>query len=119
MFGAYTWGFQSDTMVTVDWLHTRQNNIEDKGLPFDREGFTGPKALCDAPGNPQVGRVGNQRCGDGYATGQLPEVSVSAITSATLTTISASTWTCLAARPRACPSAITRDPAQRASATRV
>ncbi|MEX2515712.1 MAG: TonB-dependent receptor [Gammaproteobacteria bacterium] len=72
IYGAYTWGFQRDTLVTADWLHTRQNNIEDKGLPLDREGFTGSKAACDNPTNPQAGRVGNQRCGDGFATGKLP-----------------------------------------------
>ncbi len=73
VFGAYTWGFRSDTLVTVDWLHTNQDNIEDKGLPFDREGFTGDKAQCDQADNPREGRVGNQRCGDGFATGELPD----------------------------------------------
>ena len=73
MFGAYTWGFTGDTLLSVDWLHTEQDNIEDKGLPFDREGFTGPKALCDQPDNDRVGRVGNQRCGDGFATGEIPD----------------------------------------------
>ncbi|MCC5873976.1 MAG: TonB-dependent receptor [Gammaproteobacteria bacterium] len=72
LFGVYTWGFSGDTLVSVDWLHTRQDNIEDKGLPFDREGFSGPKSLCDQPDNPQFGRVGNQRCGDGFATQKLP-----------------------------------------------
>ena len=73
MFGAYTWGFTGDTLLSVDWLHTEQDNIEDKGLPFDREGFTGPKALCDQADNGRVGRVGNQRCGDGFATGEIPD----------------------------------------------
>ncbi|MDZ7825733.1 MAG: TonB-dependent receptor [Gammaproteobacteria bacterium] len=71
-FGAYTWGFSGPTTVNLDWLSTRQDNIEDKGLPFDREGFTGDRALCDQPDNDRVGRVGNQRCGDGFATGELP-----------------------------------------------
>ncbi|MEX1200770.1 MAG: TonB-dependent siderophore receptor [Methylophaga sp.] len=35
-YGAYTWGFQEDTLVTVDFLHTRQDNLPDAGLPFDR-----------------------------------------------------------------------------------
>jgi len=73
VFSAYTWGFRSNTQITADWLHTRQDNIEDKGLPFDREGFSGPRELCDSPDNGQVGRVGAQRCGDGYATGLLPD----------------------------------------------
>ena len=73
VFAAYTWGFQGNTRVKIDWLHTNQDNLEDKGLPFDREGFTGPKALCDQADNPRAGRVGNQRCGDGFATGGLPE----------------------------------------------
>jgi len=73
LFSAYTWGFNGDTQITADWLHSRQDNIEDKGLPFDREGFSGPRALCDDPTNNQAGRVGNQRCGDGYYTGVLPE----------------------------------------------
>ncbi|MEX2476355.1 TonB-dependent receptor [Marinobacter sp.] len=34
---AYTWGFQKDTRITADYLHTRQNDIPDAGLPFDRE----------------------------------------------------------------------------------
>ncbi|MEX0707335.1 MAG: TonB-dependent siderophore receptor [Woeseia sp.] len=72
-FGAYTWGLTGRTSLNVDWLSTRQDNIEDKGLPFDREGFSGPKALCDQADNDRVGRVGDQRCGDGYATGRLPD----------------------------------------------
>ncbi len=73
LFGSYVWGFTADTQVNVDWLHMRQDNLEDKGLPFDREGFSGPKALCDQPDNDRVGRVGNQRCGDGFYTGGLPD----------------------------------------------
>ncbi|MCA1790786.1 MAG: TonB-dependent siderophore receptor [Thioalkalivibrio sp.] len=72
IYGAYTWGFQENTLITVDYLHTRQNNIPDQGIPFDREGYTGAKAECDNPTNPQAGRVGNQRCGDGYYTGKIP-----------------------------------------------
>ncbi len=37
VYGAYSWGFQRDTLVTVDYLHTRQSDIPDQGLPFDRE----------------------------------------------------------------------------------
>lgn len=36
-YAAYTWGFTRDTIVTADYLHTRQNNLPDVGLPFDRE----------------------------------------------------------------------------------
>ncbi len=36
-YGAYTWGFQEDTQITVDYLHSKQNNLPDYGLPFDRE----------------------------------------------------------------------------------
>lgn len=72
IYSAYTWGFQEDTQVTLDWLHTRQNNRPDQGIPFDREGYSGDKADCDDPTNPQVGRVGNQRCGDGFYTGRIP-----------------------------------------------
>lgn len=36
-YGAYTWGFQRDTQVTVDYLHIRQDNLPDAGLPMDRE----------------------------------------------------------------------------------
>lgn len=37
LYGAYTWGFQSDTRITADLLHTRQDDTPDAGLPFDRD----------------------------------------------------------------------------------
>ena len=73
LYGAYTWGFQRDTQVSVNWLHTEQNNIEDKGLPFDREGVP-PENVegCFDPDDNRFGRTGSQRCGDGFFTGDLP-----------------------------------------------
>ena len=73
LYGAYTWGFQRDTQVSVNWLHTEQNNIEDKGLPFDREGVP-PENVegCFDPDDNRFGRTGSQRCGDGFYTGDLP-----------------------------------------------
>ncbi|MDZ7768782.1 MAG: hypothetical protein U5K38_06770 [Woeseiaceae bacterium] len=92
-FGAYTWGLTGRTSLNVDWLSTRQDNIEDKGLPFDREGFSGPKALCDQADNDRVGRVGDQRCGDGYAMpASCRTASISVISSATWMTTRTSTW---------------------------
>ncbi|SEO73698.1 TonB-dependent receptor [Aquisalimonas asiatica] len=37
IYGAYTWGFQRDTLVTLDYLRQRQDNVPDMGLPGDRE----------------------------------------------------------------------------------
>lgn len=37
LYGAYTWGFQSDTRITADLLHLKQDDIPDAGLPFDRD----------------------------------------------------------------------------------
>ncbi|RUR26861.1 TonB-dependent siderophore receptor [Vreelandella andesensis] len=68
VYAAYTWGFESDTQVEVDFLHTRQNNTPDQGIPIDREGFSGdPSQLNDRGRTP-----GGQRAGDGYYTGALP-----------------------------------------------
>jgi len=67
VYAAYTWGFERDTIVTVDYLHTRQNNRPDQGIPFDREGFTGDPAELN-----EQGRRGAQRAPDGYYTGRLP-----------------------------------------------
>ncbi|MCA1778840.1 MAG: TonB-dependent receptor [Xanthomonadaceae bacterium] len=73
LYGAYSWGFQHDTQVSVNWLHTEQNNIEDKGLPFDREGVPAENvAGCFDPDDNRIGRTGSQRCGDGFFTGELP-----------------------------------------------
>ncbi|WFE71119.1 TonB-dependent siderophore receptor [Halomonas sp. M1] len=68
VYAAYVWGLQEDTRVDVDFLHTRQNNVPDQGIPLDREGFSGdPSGLNDRGRTP-----GGQRAGDGYYTGQLP-----------------------------------------------
>lgn len=67
VYAAYTWGFQRDTMVTLDYLHTRQSNRPDQGIPFDREGFTGDPGELN-----EQGRKGSQRAGDGFYTGRLP-----------------------------------------------
>ena len=73
LFGAYTWGLAGNTQVSANWLHTRQDNIEDKGLPFDREGVNPENASgCFDPDDNRFGRTGSQRCGDGFYTGQLP-----------------------------------------------
>ncbi|MEX0604732.1 MAG: TonB-dependent siderophore receptor [Marinobacter sp.] len=69
-YGAYIWGLQGDTQVEVDYLHSRQNNLEDKGLPFDREGFTGDTTELTENNNSRT--PGGQRAGDGYYTGELP-----------------------------------------------
>ncbi|WP_231362942.1 TonB-dependent siderophore receptor [Thioalkalivibrio sp. ALJ7] len=69
-FGAYTWGFQSDTMVEVNYLHTRQNNTPDQGIPLDREGFSGDTSELTENNNSRT--PGGQRAGDGYYTGKLP-----------------------------------------------
>ena len=73
LFGAYTWGLAGNTQISANWLHTRQDNIEDKGLPFDREGV-GPENVsgCFDPDDNRFGRTGSQRCGDGFYTGELP-----------------------------------------------
>lgn len=69
-YAAYVWGLESDTQVEVDFLHTRQNNLEDKGLPFDREGFSGDTA--ELTENDGERTPGGQRAPDGYYTGKLP-----------------------------------------------
>ncbi|WP_434986591.1 TonB-dependent receptor [Vreelandella zhaodongensis] len=68
VYAAYVWGLQENTQVEVDFLHSRQNNIPDQGIPLDREGYSGaPAELNDRGRTP-----GGQRAGDGYYTGQLP-----------------------------------------------
>lgn len=69
-FGAYTWGFRRDTMVEVNYLHTRQNNTPDAGIPLDREGFTGDPAELTERGGTRT--PGGQRATDGFATGRVP-----------------------------------------------
>ncbi|MCL7930620.1 TonB-dependent receptor [Halomonas llamarensis] len=69
-YAAYVWGLESDTQVEVDFLHTRQNNLEDKGLPFDRAGFSGDTAELTEKGGERT--PGGQRAPDGYYTGKLP-----------------------------------------------
>lgn len=69
-FTSYVWGLQGNTQIEVDYLHTRQNNIEDKGLPFDREGFSGDTSELTENNGSRT--PGGQRAGDGYYTGSLP-----------------------------------------------
>ncbi len=68
VYAAYVWGLQEDTRVELDFLHTRQNNIPDQGIPIDREGFSGDPAVLNDRGRTS----GGQRAGDGYYTGRLP-----------------------------------------------
>lgn len=37
IYGAYTWGFIGRTQITADYLHLRQRDLPDAGLPFDRD----------------------------------------------------------------------------------
>ncbi|MGS2744612.1 TonB-dependent receptor [Halomonas sp. LS-001] len=69
-YGAYAWGLTGDTQVDVDFLHTRQNNLEDKGLPIDRAGFSGDTAELTERGGERT--PGGQRAPDGYYTGEIP-----------------------------------------------
>ncbi len=68
VYAAYVWGLQEDTQVAVDFLHTRQNNIPDQGIPIDREGYSGDPANLASNGRTPSG----QRAGDGYYTGRVP-----------------------------------------------
>lgn len=68
LYGAYIWGLQGDTQVEVDFLHTRQDNIPDQGIPIDREGFSGDPGELGSNGR----TPGGQRASDGYYTGKVP-----------------------------------------------
>jgi len=41
LYAAYTWGFKGRTQFTVDFLHTRQDDLPDAGLPLDRTNVLG------------------------------------------------------------------------------
>ena len=41
LYAAYTWGFQGPTQITADFLHTRQADLPDAGLPLDRTNVLG------------------------------------------------------------------------------
>lgn len=41
LYAAYTWGFKEKTQFTADFLHTRQNDLPDAGLPLDRTNVLG------------------------------------------------------------------------------
>lgn len=41
LYAAYTWGFKGPTQITVDFLHTRQDDLPDAGLPLDRTNVLG------------------------------------------------------------------------------
>lgn len=41
LYAAYTWGFKGNTQFTADFLHTRQDDLPDAGLPLDRTNVLG------------------------------------------------------------------------------
>ena len=41
LYAAYTWGFKGPTQITADFLHTRQDDLPDAGLPLDRTNVLG------------------------------------------------------------------------------
>lgn len=41
LYAAYTWGFRGRTQITADFLHTRQDDLPDAGLPLDRTNVLG------------------------------------------------------------------------------
>jgi len=41
LYAAYTWGFKGPTQVTADFLHQRQDDLPDAGLPADRGNLLG------------------------------------------------------------------------------
>jgi catecholate siderophore receptor len=41
LYAAYTWGFKGKTQITADFLHTRQDDLPDAGLPLDRTNVLG------------------------------------------------------------------------------
>lgn len=41
IYAAYTWGFKEKTQITADFLHTRQDDLPDAGLPLDRTNVLG------------------------------------------------------------------------------
>jgi catecholate siderophore receptor len=41
LYAAYTWGFQGPTRVTADYLHLKLDDIQDAGLPMDRQNLLG------------------------------------------------------------------------------
>jgi catecholate siderophore receptor len=41
LYAAYTWGFIGPTQFTVDYLHLRQRDLPDYGLPIDRQNRLG------------------------------------------------------------------------------
>ncbi|MCA1926755.1 MAG: TonB-dependent siderophore receptor [Thiobacillus sp.] len=41
LYAAYTWGLKGPTRITLDYLHTRQDDLPDAGLPADRNNVLG------------------------------------------------------------------------------
>lgn len=41
LYAAYTWGFNGPTQIMADFLHTRQDDLPDAGLPLDRTNVLG------------------------------------------------------------------------------
>jgi catecholate siderophore receptor len=50
LYSAYTWGLSAGTQVTADYLHLRQDDIPDAGLPFDRDYRAGAGTGALPPG---------------------------------------------------------------------
>lgn len=41
LYAAYTWGFNGPTQITADFLHSRQDDLPDAGVPLDRTNVLG------------------------------------------------------------------------------
>jgi catecholate siderophore receptor len=41
LYAAYTWGFKGPTRITADYLHLQTDDIQDAGLPMDRQNLLG------------------------------------------------------------------------------
>lgn len=48
LYAAYTWGFKEKTQITADFLHTRQDDLPDAGLPLDRTNVLGRGGVLPA-----------------------------------------------------------------------
>ena len=48
LYAAYTWGFKGPTRITADFLHMRQDDLPDAGLPADRGNLLGQGGLIPA-----------------------------------------------------------------------
>lgn len=48
LYAAYTWGFKGPTRITADFLHMRQDDLPDAGLPADRGNLLGQGGVIPA-----------------------------------------------------------------------